>query len=86
MWQAEKVVHPRPRSRLGWAKATTGRDHIMPKFVVSSYERAAHQALFGFRGKPANLVVSVVDPDSDLPTDLWKAPPGLVGISSGIFV
>lgn len=45
----------------------------MPKFIVSSYERAAHQALFGFRGKPANLVVSALDPDADLPTDFVKA-------------
>ena len=44
----------------------------MPEFVVSSYERAAHQALFGFRGEPAHLVVSVLDPESDLPTDFVK--------------
>ncbi len=39
----------------------------MPKYITSSYEDATHLALFGFHGRPANLVVSVLDPDSDAP-------------------
>ena len=49
----------------GWAAS-------MPKFIVSSFERAAHNALFGFAGQPADLVLSVLDPEAALPTDFVK--------------